>query len=419
MALAPLTSTAMRTDLLATPAGRRMLFAMLYLSEGAPIGFIWWALPTLLRQQGFDLAAITTLTALATVPWVLKFLVAPIIDFGIYKGVPVKPWILLCQLGMALCLLPLALLDWSASFALFTAAIVCHAVFAAAQDVGIDTLAVRTVPIDELGRVNGWMQAGMLLGRAGVAAGATLLLGASGARTPGLLALIALIAIPAIVLAIAAVEPSLERDKPAPGALRRALTDRATFSGLAVALLAGAGFEFFGVSVGPRLVDAGQAPEALALFYGLLAPAGLVAGALSGGVLVDRVGTVIGTMGALALVTVFTTFIALTHWWPELDTFPTAVYTATYFAIGALTASSYALFMSLSHGTFAATRISLFMAMTNACEVWSAFIGGRLAATGYGPALLTLTAAALLAGVPLYALHRESRQQLPAQQLEG
>jgi hypothetical protein len=38
-----------RWNLLATPGKRRVLFALLYFSEGAPIGYIWWHLPTRLR----------------------------------------------------------------------------------------------------------------------------------------------------------------------------------------------------------------------------------------------------------------------------------------------------------------------------------------------------------------------------------
>jgi MFS transporter (putative signal transducer) len=165
----------MSTNLLATPRGRRGLFALLYLTEGAPVGFVWWALPTLLSARGYALDTITTLTTLATLPWVLKFLAAPAIDASLARGVRTRSWILVCQLLMALSLLPLAFIDWRTSLGLLTLVIVVHATFAAVQDVGIDTLAIRTVPVDELGRINGWMQAGMLAGRAGTAAGTTAL----------------------------------------------------------------------------------------------------------------------------------------------------------------------------------------------------------------------------------------------------
>jgi len=48
--------------------GRIALFTLLYLSEGAPIGFIWWALPTLLRTAGVSVPKITELTAMLVLP---------------------------------------------------------------------------------------------------------------------------------------------------------------------------------------------------------------------------------------------------------------------------------------------------------------------------------------------------------------
>jgi len=393
-----------RLNLLASSNGRRWLFAALYLSEGAPIGFVWWALPTLLSDIGLELESITILTSLATLPWVFKFLAAPLVDFGIYRGFGVKPWILVCQACMSIALLPIAFIDWGGQFHYLVAAVACHAIFAAAQDVGIDTLAVRTVPADELGRVNGWMQAGMLLGRAGVAGGATLLFGTTDDPVAGIVGIVAIIALPAALLAFAAQEPPARGEKPRIAIIGDLLRSRATIAGLLVALLAGAGFEFFGISLGPRLLDLGRSTETLALVYGILAPAGLALGALIGGTFVDRTSAAASAQAALLIVCVLTAWIALGEWWTGASAFPLAILSLTYLAIGALTASSYALFMQLARGEFASTRISLFMAMTNACEAWSAFIGGRLLVLGFGSALLLLTAVSLLAIIPLRRL---------------
>jgi MFS family permease len=57
-----------------------MLFAALYFSEGAPIGFIWWALPAQLRLQHVPIEQITLLTSTLVLPWTLKFLWAPLVD---------------------------------------------------------------------------------------------------------------------------------------------------------------------------------------------------------------------------------------------------------------------------------------------------------------------------------------------------
>lgn len=393
-----------RRNLLATPAGRRALFALLYLSEGAPIGFVWWAMPTLLSGLGFEIDAITTLTTIATAPWILKFLIAPAIDAGVNRAVPLKRWILVCQLAMAGALAPLALVDWSAQFQVVVAFVLVHAIFAAVQDVGIDTLAIHAVPRAELGRINGWMQAGMLTGRASVAAGATLAASAFGHPGPAVLFLVVLIALPALALVLAVEEPRIERAPVRARAVVAHVATRAGLAGLAVALLIGAGFEFFGVSAGPRLLDLGNSEATVAVFYGLLAPAGLALGALAGGWLGDRVGPLGGTSMSLAVLTGVLAWIAVGTAAPGVSGAALAWFVAGYVGIGALTATSYALFMTLSRGEYAATRFSLFMAMTNACEAWSAFVGGRFAQHDYGVTLIALSAVACFAAVPLYVL---------------
>ena len=67
-------------DFLATPFRRRLLFAALYLSEGAPIGFLWLALPTRLKVADVSIQQITALTAVLVIPWTFKFAWAPLVD---------------------------------------------------------------------------------------------------------------------------------------------------------------------------------------------------------------------------------------------------------------------------------------------------------------------------------------------------
>lgn len=398
-----------RRNLLASPAGRRWLFAALYVSEGAPIGFVWWAMPSLLREQGLDLASITMLTSVATLPWILKFLMAPVIDASLRRGALLTQWALACQLAMVLSLLPLTVLDWSGDFSLVVAVVLIHAAFAATQDVAIDTLAIETVPAEELGRVNGSMQAGMLAGRASVAAGSGVL--AAAFDTPGasVVCVMALIIAPALLLITAVKEPRVQRTSIDVKAVLRHVRTPAALAGAAVALLIGAGFEFFGVSVGPRFVDQGQSDTARAIFYGFVAPAGLAVGALGGGILTDRLGGVRATTASLVALSLALLLVAVDDLVPSFHEAALPLFGVVYLLIGALTASSYALFMTLSRGEFAATRFSVFMAMTNACEAWSGFVGGRLAVHGYGLALISLTAISWAATLPLFLLGKQER----------
>lgn len=58
----------------------RWLFSALYFSEGAPIGFIWWLLPTRLTADGLPLQTVTALSAALVLPWTCKFLWSPFVD---------------------------------------------------------------------------------------------------------------------------------------------------------------------------------------------------------------------------------------------------------------------------------------------------------------------------------------------------
>jgi MFS family permease len=403
-----------RVDLLSSAPRRKLLFTLLYVSEGAPMGFIWWALPTLLKREGLDLATITTLTSAATLPWVLKFLAGPVIDASVARGVGLRRWIVICQLLMGLSLLPMAWLDWTGQFALVTALLVGHAACAATQDVAIDTLAIRAVPPEELGGVNGWMQAGMLIGRGAVSGGA-LALGAWLGQTGMVFALVAFLwCVPAVVLLATREPPREHAAVPPPAEWARALTGAPILLGLFVALTASTGFEFLGIAAGPLLTDFGTAPGSIALLFGVVAPVGTAAGALAGSRLVDRLGprraTVVGilTVGALASAVASLTFqeppLAAGAWlWALAPVYP---------GIGFLTTASYALFMHLARGRFAATRFSMLMAATNGCETWAGFAGGRLQViTGYGWTLILLAAFSLAAIPGLWLLGKQAENR--------
>jgi hypothetical protein len=120
-----------------------------------------------------------------------------------------------------------------------------------------------------------------------------------------------------------------------------------------------------------------------------------------GGLLADRLGVIRATATSLAVLSAVLVLVALDDFAPGLYASPVPLFALVYWGIGALTASSYALFMTLSRGEFAATRFSVFMAMTNACEAWAGFVGGRFAVHGYGLTLLSLTAVSCMAALPL------------------
>jgi len=180
-----------------------------------------------------------------------------------------------------------------------------------------------------------------------------------------------------------------------------ALSGRDALLAIGIALTAGAGFEFLSVVIGPLLVQAGATDGQVSGFFGVMAPVGLVAGALFSGRVTDRVAPLRGT--AFGIVAIAVLVGALGVAMASGTTLDAVSYliavSCIYVAIGFFTAASYALFMRLARAEFAATRFAVFMAMTNGCEAWAGFAGGRLQGKiGYGVTLL------LLVGISLVAL---------------
>ena len=148
--------------------GRLGLLASLYLSQGLPFGFFTQAMPVLLRQQGASLPEIGLANLLA-LPWMLKFLWAPLVDhraygrFGRRRG-----FILPIQLLTVVVLVALAGLDPARGMTpLLVAVLVCN-LLAATQDIATDALAVELLGPSERGLGNGVQVAayrvGMILG---------------------------------------------------------------------------------------------------------------------------------------------------------------------------------------------------------------------------------------------------------------
>ncbi|MBL7007655.1 MAG: MFS transporter [Planctomycetes bacterium] len=404
-------------NLLATRRGRALLLGCLYFAEGAPIGWLWWALPTRLRAAGAPAAEVTALTAALALPWALKFLWAPLVDGLRGRRWGLRAWAVAAQLGMGLSLLPLlGGADLGAPAALLPL-LLAHAVLAATQDVAVDGIAVRVLPPEERGSANGWMQLGMLAARGlfgGLALRAEAWIGFDGV----VWALIGCVWAVAALLLLCAREPAAAVAELAAGApwgrrlrqlaaaLLGLVRSRRTLAGLAFALLAGAGFEAVGGSFRLALLDLGLSQEQVGDFSALPVIACMVAGALAGGYLADRVprrracaAAVLIVAGAVALLAV--ALLAGVRGAPLL-----ALLGLVHLALGALTTSSFALFMDLSDPRAGATHFSAFMGATNLCEAGAVWAAGRLAslpAGGPDPASFAWAWLAL-AGISLLGL---------------
>jgi MFS family permease len=181
--------------------------------------------------------------------------------------------------------------------------------------------------------------------------------------------------------------------------------------GLAFALTSAAVFEATGQLAGPFLIDRGVGVETIGLFFGVAVVAATLTGGLAGGFLADRRGH--APMCALFLtgVVVMVAGLALADRAGASAGVLLAWLTGMYLFVGLFTAASYALFMDLTDPRLGGTQFSAFMSATNANESWSAWSGGRLAATFGYPSAFLLMSGVSLAALPILAILRRNRRR--------
>jgi PAT family beta-lactamase induction signal transducer AmpG len=122
--------------------------ALLYFSEGFPLGVFYELFPVYFRQQGVDLRSIGVISLLG-LAWTLKFLWAPAVDHYRHHRV----WMAAADLAMGAVLLAFAVVaglgPWVwAAIGLFTA-------LSATNDIAIDGYTIEFLERHELGLANG------------------------------------------------------------------------------------------------------------------------------------------------------------------------------------------------------------------------------------------------------------------------
>jgi MFS transporter, PAT family, beta-lactamase induction signal transducer AmpG len=154
---------------------------LLYLAQGIPMGIAMDALPTLLRQEGSALSAIAFIP-LVGLPWVLKFLWAPVVDNYWFKSLGRRrSWIIPMQIIVTFCLLLLALIGISVEMAKWGVALLAIASLASAtQDIATDGMAAEHASGTLLSKINAIQIAGVMGGFFLGGAGMMMLSGALG-----------------------------------------------------------------------------------------------------------------------------------------------------------------------------------------------------------------------------------------------
>lgn len=123
---------------------------LLYFAEGLPFGILIDTLPVYFRLNGLSLKDIG-LMSLISLPWSIKFLWAPAVDFIGRR----RYWIMAAQAGMAFLTIALMGIDPSKPGVLLFSCMIGLAILSATQDIAIDAYSIEILEQREMGAANG------------------------------------------------------------------------------------------------------------------------------------------------------------------------------------------------------------------------------------------------------------------------
>ena len=412
-------------DLLASRNGRFTSFAIMYISEGIPYGFTSAAMVAYMRSEGVSLDNIGLFVAALFIPWSFKWAWAPLVDlFRFNKLGGRKAWIAFCTSMMLITLAAVLLLDVSQNFQWLLVFIVVNNVFAATQDVAIDSLAVSTLKADERSRGNGFMFCGQYSGIALGGAGAIALFGIIGFEATVLVMCLFLAVNLAFILLFIR-DPDIERTASKGGFGK-------TVMGFALELRIG----FFGSGPGPKLgfLFALLPVGAIALAYATLSTiqvdfgldeAGVskvmamntilaATGCVVGGILGDRFGIKRILFVAYLATAVPTLVLAFAIQSNGLDgisyTMLAGSIAAHGFVYGVAFGLHAAVFMGMANPAVGATMFTAFMAMSNIAISYTNYWQGQVAEQFDYARVLFFDAAVMLLPLLLIPFLRDRKE---------
>ena len=149
------------------------IIAQLYIIQGIPVGLAFDAYPILLRDSGVSLAVIAMIP-LAGLPWVVKFLWAPIVEnYWIAKIGYRKSWLLPMQCLLAILITIIAFTPFTAETTTYLLlVIILSCIVSATLDIATDGLAADLSQNNTISQINSIQVmgniTGMLIGGAGV-----------------------------------------------------------------------------------------------------------------------------------------------------------------------------------------------------------------------------------------------------------
>ena len=135
----------------------------LYLAQSIPMTFFATVMPVIMRTEHYSLTSIG-LIQLVKLPWILKFIWAPLIDKSAGIISKYKTWIISSEIVYAIIILGTAFLSIELNFTLIIVFLLFAFTASATQDIATDAFAVLILKKEERSIGNSMQSAGSFLG---------------------------------------------------------------------------------------------------------------------------------------------------------------------------------------------------------------------------------------------------------------
>lgn len=135
----------------------------LYIAQSIPMSFFSTVIPVIMRQEQYSLESIGLLQ-LVKLPWIFKFLWAPVVDNHSAGRRQLRRWIIFSELFYALVILSISLFSLKTDFRLIVILMIIAFIASATQDIATDIFAVRVLKPEEKSIGNGIQSGGSFIG---------------------------------------------------------------------------------------------------------------------------------------------------------------------------------------------------------------------------------------------------------------
>ncbi len=135
----------------------------LYIAQSVPMSFFSTVVPVIMRQENYSLESIGYIQ-LIRLPWLIKFLWAPLVDNSSRNSADLKRWIVLCEIFYAVVIISIGFLNLQTDFKLIVALMVLAVTASATQDIATDAFAILVLKKNERGLGNSLQSAGSFAG---------------------------------------------------------------------------------------------------------------------------------------------------------------------------------------------------------------------------------------------------------------